>query len=40
MAHKNKAKKYSVDTTCQNVSCLVLPLKSRLRKDAISAGSI
>ena len=28
-----------VDATCQNVSWLLLRLKSRLEKDAISAGS-
>ena len=38
MAHKYKMQKYPVDTTCQNVSCLLLQLKSRLEKDAISAG--
>ena len=36
MAHK-KGKKYPVNTTCQNVSCLLLRLKSRLGKDEISA---
>ena len=37
-AHKNKTQKYPVDTTCQNVSHLLLRLKFRLEKDAISAG--
>ena len=32
MAYKNKTKKYPVDTTCQNVSCLLLWLKSWLKK--------
>ena len=35
MAYKNKTKKYPVDTTCQNVSCLLLWLKSWLKKDEI-----
>ena len=30
--------KYLVDTTCQNVSCLLLWLKSWLEKDAILAS--
>ena len=30
--------KYPVDTTHRNMSCLLLRLKSRLEKDAISAG--
>ena len=38
MAHKNKTQKYPVNTTCQNVLCLLRPLKPRLEKDAISAG--
>ena len=38
MAHKNKIKKYPVDTTSQNKSCLLRRLKSRLEKDEISAG--
>ena len=38
MAHENGSWKYPVDTTCQNVSCLLLRLKLRLEKDAISAG--
>ena len=38
MAHKNKTWKYSVDTTSQTVSCLLLQLKSPLEKDTISAG--
>ena len=37
MVHKNKTQKYPVDTTGQNSSCLLLWLKSRLEKDAISA---
>ena len=38
MADKNKTYKYSVDTTCQNVSCLLLRLKSWLEEDTILAG--
>ena len=38
ISHKNKTQKYPVDTTCQNVSCLLLRLKSHLEKDTISAG--
>ena len=38
MTHKNKIQKYPVDTTCQNLSCLWLRLKSDPEKDAISAG--
>ena len=38
MAHKNKTQKYPVDTSCKNVSCLLLRLKSRLEKEVISAG--
>ena len=38
MAHKIKTYKYPVHAICQNVSCLLLRLKSRLEKDAISAG--
>ena len=38
MVHKNKMWKYPVNTACQNVSCLLLWLKSRLEKDVISAG--
>ena len=38
MADKNKTHKYSVDTTCQNVSCLLLRLKSWLEKDTILGG--
>ena len=30
--------KYLVNTTYQNMSCLLLRLKSRLEKDAVSAG--
>ena len=37
MVHKNKTQKHPVDTTGQNASCLLLWLKSRLEKDAISA---
>ena len=37
MADKNKTYKYPVDMTCQNMSCLLLQLKSRLGKVAISA---
>ena len=37
MVHKNKTQKYPVDTTGQNASCLLLWLKFRLEKDAISA---
>ena len=32
MADKNKTYKYPVDMTCQNMSCLLLRLKSRLGK--------
>ena len=39
MAHKSKTYKYPVDTTCHNVSWLLLRLKSRQQKDAISGGS-
>ena len=39
MAHKNETYKYPVDTTCQNMSSLLLRLKPRLEKDAISAGA-
>ena len=38
MAHKNKMWKYPLDATSQNKSCLLRQLKSRLEKDAISAG--
>ena len=38
MVHKNKKLKYPVNTRCQNVSCLLLWLKSQLEKDAISAS--
>ena len=38
MAHKNKTYKYPVGTTCQNLSCFMLWLKSWLEIDAISAG--
>ena len=38
MAHKNKTQKYPVDTTYNNVTCLLLWLKPRLEKDVISAG--
>ena len=38
MAHKNKMRKYSVDTASQNESCLMRQLKSQLEKDEISAG--
>ena len=38
MTHKNKKQKYPVDKTCQNASCLLLRLKSRLEKHAILAG--
>ena len=38
MAHKNKMKKYPVDTTSQNESGLLRRLKSRLEKYEISAG--
>ena len=38
MAHKNKTYKYLVDTTRQNVSCLLLRLNSWLEKDAILAS--
>ena len=37
MTRENKMKK-SIDNICQNVSCLLLQLKSWLEKDAISAG--
>ena len=40
MVHKNNTWKYSVDSTCQNVSYFLLQLKSWLEKDAISAGPI
>ena len=36
MVNKNKTQKYPVVTTCRNVSCLLLRLKSWLEKDAIS----
>ena len=39
MAHKNKTQKYPVDTTSQNMSCLLLRLKPLQKKDVISAGS-
>ena len=38
MSHNNKTKKYPVDATCQNVSCLLFWLKSNLEKDTVSAG--
>ena len=38
MAHKNETQWYLADTTCQNVSWLLLLLKSQLEKDAIFAG--
>ena len=38
MAHKSKLQKYPVDTTCQNVSCLLLWLKPRLEKGAVPGG--
>ena len=39
MAHKNKTQKYPEGTTYQNdVSYLLLRLKSRLGKDVVSAG--
>ena len=37
MVHKNKTQKYPV-TTCHNVSCLLLWLKPRPEKNAISAA--
>ena len=37
MVHETK-RRNTVDTTCQNLSCLSLRLKSRLEKDAISSG--
>ena len=39
MTHKDETQKYLVDTTCQNVSCLLFCLKSRRKRDAISANS-
>ena len=37
MVYKTK-RRNTVDTTFQNLSCLLLRLKSRLEKDAISSG--
>ena len=36
---KNETWKYSVTATCQNVSCLLLQIKSHLEKDAVSADT-
>ena len=38
MAYKNRTKKYQVDTTCHNLSCLLLWLKSWQEEDAILAS--
>ena len=38
MTHENKIQKYPVNTTCQNLTSLLLRLKSLPEKDAISAG--
>ena len=38
MAYKNRRKKYQVGTTCHNLSCLLLCLKSWQEEDAILAS--
>ena len=40
MAYKNRMYKYLADTTSQNKSCFLRPLKSSQEKDAISTGPI